>query len=97
MAVWLQVAVLTGLAGLPWVVKPVYGFISDSIPLFGYRWGLQATSGFGVFDRVTGALKTAAEIAMAKTMTATCLCVPLGRLRLAGSAAACPWVLSSHV
>jgi hypothetical protein len=33
----LQVAVLTGLAGLPWVVKPVYGFISDSIPLFGYR------------------------------------------------------------
>lgn len=33
----LQVAVLTGLAGLPWVVKPLYGFISDSIPLFGYR------------------------------------------------------------
>jgi hypothetical protein len=33
----LQVAVLTGLAGLPWVIKPVYGFISDSIPLFGYR------------------------------------------------------------
>jgi hypothetical protein len=34
----LQVAVLTGLAGLPWVVKPLYGFISDSIPLFGYRY-----------------------------------------------------------
>eukprot|EP00775_Hariotina_reticulata_P012361 gene12361-12496_t len=32
-----QVAVLTGLAGLPWVVKPLYGFISDSLPLFGYR------------------------------------------------------------
>lgn len=32
-----QVAVLVGLAGLPWVVKPLYGFISDSIPLFGYR------------------------------------------------------------
>jgi hypothetical protein len=22
---------------MPWVVKPLYGFISDSIPLFGYR------------------------------------------------------------
>jgi hypothetical protein len=33
----LQVAVLVGLAGLPWVVKPLYGFISDSVPLFGYR------------------------------------------------------------
>jgi hypothetical protein len=32
-----QVAVLMGLAGLPWVVKPLYGFISDSVPLFGYR------------------------------------------------------------
>lgn len=33
----MQVAVLVGLAGLPWVVKPLYGFISDSIPLFGYK------------------------------------------------------------
>lgn len=33
----LQVAVLVGLAGLPWVVKPLYGFLSDSVPLFGYR------------------------------------------------------------
>eukprot|EP00877_Chromochloris_zofingiensis_P007082 jgi/Chrzof1/2627/Cz11g23020.t1 len=32
-----QVAVLTGLASLPWMVKPLYGFLSDSIPLFGYR------------------------------------------------------------
>ncbi|KAJ9521344.1 hypothetical protein QJQ45_001282 [Haematococcus lacustris] len=31
------VAVLTGLAGLPWMVKPLYGFISDSVPLLGYR------------------------------------------------------------
>lgn len=32
-----QVAFLMGLAGIPWVVKPLYGFLSDSIPLFGYR------------------------------------------------------------
>ncbi|GBF96737.1 folate-biopterin transporter chloroplastic [Raphidocelis subcapitata] len=32
-----QVAVLTGIAGIPWMIKPLYGFISDSVPLFGYR------------------------------------------------------------
>lgn len=32
-----QVAVLTGLSGIPWMIKPLYGFISDSIPMFGYR------------------------------------------------------------
>ncbi|KAI8471551.1 MAG: BT1 family-domain-containing protein [Monoraphidium minutum] len=32
-----QVAVLQGIAMMPWVVKPLYGFISDSVPLFGYR------------------------------------------------------------
>ena len=32
-----QVAILSGLAGVPWLVKPLYGFLSDSVPLFGYR------------------------------------------------------------
>ncbi|KAK8556043.1 hypothetical protein V6N13_070114 [Hibiscus sabdariffa] len=32
-----ETAVLTGFSALPWLVKPIYGFISDSIPLFGYR------------------------------------------------------------
>ncbi|GJP78327.1 hypothetical protein CLOP_g8647, partial [Closterium sp. NIES-67] len=32
-----EVAVLSGLSSLPWLIKPVYGFISDGIPLFGYR------------------------------------------------------------
>lgn len=25
------------IAGLPWVVKPLYGFISDTVPIFGMR------------------------------------------------------------
>lgn len=33
----MQVAVLTGLGAAPWVVKPLYGFISDTVPIFGYR------------------------------------------------------------
>lgn len=30
-------AALTGAAMFPWLVKPLYGFLSDSLPLFGYR------------------------------------------------------------
>jgi len=32
-----QVALLTSLAAAPWVVKPLYGFVSDAVPLWGYR------------------------------------------------------------
>ena len=33
----LQVAVLTGLGAAPWVIKPLYGFLSDTVPIFGYK------------------------------------------------------------
>jgi folate/biopterin transporter len=32
-----QVAALMGIAAIPWVIKPLFGFISDGLPLFGYR------------------------------------------------------------
>jgi folate/biopterin transporter len=32
-----QVAALMGIVMLPWVIKPVFGFISDGLPIFGYR------------------------------------------------------------
>eukprot|EP00210_Caulerpa_lentillifera_P000870 g841.t1 len=32
-----QVEFVEGFGNIPWVVKPIYGFASDSIPLFGYR------------------------------------------------------------
>ncbi len=32
-----QMGALTGIAMLPWVIKPVFGFLSDGLPLFGYR------------------------------------------------------------
>lgn len=31
------VAALTGIASLPWTIKPIFGFLSDGLPLFGYR------------------------------------------------------------
>ena len=32
-----EVATITGITFLPWIIKPVYGFISDGFPIFGYR------------------------------------------------------------
>jgi folate/biopterin transporter len=32
-----QMAALVGVAALPWVIKPLFGFLSDGLPIFGYR------------------------------------------------------------
>jgi folate/biopterin transporter len=32
-----QVSALLGIVALPWIVKPLFGFISDGLPIFGYR------------------------------------------------------------
>ena len=32
-----EVAALTGISSLPWIIKPVFGFISDGLPILGYR------------------------------------------------------------
>ncbi|MEL6223554.1 MAG: folate/biopterin family MFS transporter [Cyanobacteria bacterium J06626_14] len=32
-----QVAAITGVVSLPWMIKPLFGFISDGLPIFGYR------------------------------------------------------------
>ncbi len=32
-----QVSALIGVAALPWMVKPLLGFMSDGLPIFGYR------------------------------------------------------------
>nr|DAD19580.1 TPA_asm: hypothetical protein HUJ06_021043 [Nelumbo nucifera] len=32
-----ETALISGFSALPWLIKPLYGFISDSFPLFGYR------------------------------------------------------------
>jgi folate/biopterin transporter len=32
-----QVGAITGIVTLPWMIKPLLGFISDGLPIFGYR------------------------------------------------------------
>ena len=32
-----EMSALMGITTLPWVIKPVYGFLTDGLPIFGYR------------------------------------------------------------
>ncbi|MDY7013006.1 MAG: folate/biopterin family MFS transporter [Cyanobacteriota bacterium] len=32
-----QTAALVGISAIPWTIKPIFGFLSDGLPLFGYR------------------------------------------------------------
>ena len=32
-----EVSAMLGVVTLPWIIKPVYGFMSDGLPIFGYR------------------------------------------------------------
>lgn len=53
-----QVSSLTSLISVPWIVKPLYGVISDSYPILGYRrksyiiiWGLVIAASFILLSR----------------------------------------------
>jgi folate/biopterin transporter len=68
-----QVAALMGVAAIPWVVKPLFGFVSDSLPLFGYHRrsylvlsGLLGTAAWtSLATVVTNAWQTVAAITLA--------------------------------
>ncbi|MCM0590426.1 MAG: folate/biopterin family MFS transporter [Gloeotrichia echinulata DVL01] len=32
-----EVSALLGIVALPWIIKPLFGFVSDGLPIFGYR------------------------------------------------------------
>jgi len=73
-----QVSALMGIAALPWMVKPLFGFISDGLPMFGYRRRSYLI--------LSGFLGTGAWVAMATVVhtawTAT-LAIALGSLSVA--------------
>jgi MFS family permease len=67
-----QIAYFMFVAQLPWVIKPLYGLISDFIPLFGYRRKsyllLMNLLAAGAFLYVTGVTKPA-HVLVALTLT----------------------------
>eukprot|EP00891_Asterochloris_glomerata_P007327 jgi/Astpho2/7327/fgenesh1_pg.00113_%23_115_t len=75
-----QVAVLTGLGAAPWVVKPLYGFISDTVPIFGYR-----RRSYLIICGILGAASWLAMSAVVSSSSFACAMLVVGSLGTACS------------
>jgi folate/biopterin transporter len=75
-----QMSVLLGIVFLPWMIKPVFGFISDGLPIFGYRRR--------PYLILSGILGTASWVSLATivhTSWAATLAIAIGSLSVAMS------------
>ncbi|MGJ5634663.1 folate/biopterin family MFS transporter [Nostoc sp. CALU 1950] len=75
-----EVSALLGIVFLPWMIKPVFGFISDGLPIFGYRRR--------PYLILSGILGTASWVSLATivhTSWAATLAIALGSLSVAMS------------
>lgn len=75
-----ETAVITGFSALPWLIKPVYGFISDSVPLFGYR-----RRSYLIFSGLLGALSWSLMASLVDGKYSAAFCILLGSLSVAFS------------
>ncbi|ONI26301.1 hypothetical protein PRUPE_1G015900 [Prunus persica] len=75
-----ETAVITGLSALPWLIKPVYGFISDSVPLFGYR-----RRSYLILSGLLGALSWSLMATVVDGKFSVAFCIILGSLSVAFS------------
>ncbi|KAM7485533.1 hypothetical protein LguiA_001542 [Lonicera macranthoides] len=75
-----ETAVITGFSALPWLIKPLYGFISDSFPLFGYR-----RRSYLVLSGLLGALSWGLMALLVDSKYSAAFCILLGSLSVAFS------------
>ncbi|KAJ0240248.1 Folate-biopterin transporter 1 [Hirschfeldia incana] len=75
-----ETAVIMGLSSLPWLVKPLYGFISDSVPLFGYR-----RRSYLVLSGLLGAFSWTLMAGFVDSKYSAASCILLGSLSVAFS------------
>ncbi|KAK7391065.1 hypothetical protein VNO78_19387 [Psophocarpus tetragonolobus] len=75
-----EAAVISGFSALPWLVKPLYGFISDSVPLFGYR-----RRSYLVLSGLLGALSWCLMATSVDDKYSAAFCILLGSLSVAFS------------
>ncbi|GMP56389.1 hypothetical protein CsSME_00020899 [Camellia sinensis var. sinensis] len=75
-----ETAVISGFSALPWLIKPLYGFISDSVPLFGYR-----RRSYLVLSGLLGALSWSLMATFVDSKYSAAFCILLGSLSVAFS------------
>ena len=75
-----QVSALLGIVALPWIIKPVFGFISDGLPIFGYR-----RRPYLVLSGILGAISWISLATIVHTSWSATLAIALGSLSVAVS------------
>ncbi|KAK4388604.1 Folate-biopterin transporter 1, chloroplastic, partial [Sesamum angolense] len=75
-----ETAVISGISSIPWLVKPLYGFISDSFPLFGYR-----RRSYLVVSGLLGAISWSLMATFVDSKYGAAFCILLGSLSVAFS------------
>ncbi|MBW4561846.1 MAG: folate/biopterin family MFS transporter [Mojavia pulchra JT2-VF2] len=75
-----QVSALLGIVALPWIIKPVFGFISDGLPIFGYR-----RRPYLILSGILGTVSWVSLATMVHTAWAATLAIALGSLSVAVS------------
>ncbi|MBN3927408.1 folate/biopterin family MFS transporter [Nostoc sp. NMS4] len=75
-----QVSALLGIVFLPWMIKPVFGFISDGLPIFGYR-----RRPYLILSGILGTASWMSLATIVHTSWAAALAIALGSLSVAMS------------
>ncbi|WP_414754465.1 folate/biopterin family MFS transporter [Anabaena sp. CCY 9910] len=75
-----QVSALMGIVALPWMVKPLFGFVSDGLPIFGYR-----RRPYLVLSGILGAISWISLATIVHTSWAATVAIALGSLSVAVS------------
>ncbi|MFQ4143408.1 folate/biopterin family MFS transporter [Chlorogloeopsis sp. ULAP02] len=75
-----QVSALFGIVALPWIIKPLFGFISDGFPILGYR-----RRPYLVLSGVLGAISWISLATIVHTPLAATAAIALGSLSVAVS------------
>ncbi|MEH2279921.1 MAG: folate/biopterin family MFS transporter [Nostoc sp.] len=75
-----QVSALLGIVFLPWMIKPVFGFISDGLPIFGYR-----RRPYLILSGIVGTASWVSLATIVDTSWAATLAIALGSLSVAMS------------
>ncbi|MDH6060962.1 folate/biopterin family MFS transporter [Chrysosporum bergii ANA360D] len=75
-----EVSTLFGIATLPWIIKPVFGFISDGLPIFGYR-----RRPYLIISGILGAISWISLATIVHSGWSATLAIALGCLSVAAS------------